>query len=99
MAGPMTSGDQRGFTLVELLLVVAIVAMLAALGLPEISAADRAWRERARQREQAVLDRAAAQLAWEKGAVDTSPQALAVSGYAQRGLMTAAETREHEAEP
>ena len=73
----------------ELVLVLAIVALLAGLALPELAAGHDAWQRRRAQAQQAELDRAAARLARDRGLPNPGPQDLARAGYLQQGWQPA----------
>lgn len=85
MEGPMSSGDQAGLTLAELLVVLAITALLFSLALPELASLRRAQDEAQARAEQRVVDRAASDFAWERGIYNADAEALARAAYLQRG--------------
>jgi prepilin-type N-terminal cleavage/methylation domain-containing protein len=96
----MANGEsQAGFTFLELLVALAIVALLAALAMPELAATRDAWQRQAARQQQRVEDQAAARLARDRDAQDLSPPVLARAGYLQLGWDAAVTpTRDHAAE-
>src|SRR3989442_2085943 len=78
--GNLLSRTQRGFTLIELVIVVAIIGILAAIAIPNLLTA----MQRARQK-RSMADMRTIATAWESRATETNNYTAAAAGHALSG--------------
>ena len=83
----MKKMNKKGFTLVEIMIVVAIIGLLAAIGIPSFSKARANSIEKAKQNNVRILSAAVEEWAMESGKVDTDTVLVAdVTPYLKGGI-------------
>ena len=87
--GPLKTGQRaaRGFTLVEIMIVVAIIGLLAVIAIPNFLKARNSARVKACMRNLRVMDTAKAQWAFDAKALSTAtPLATDIAPYLRNGI-------------
>jgi len=89
----MKKMNKKGFTLVEIMIVVAIIGLLAAIGIPSIIGAYATAQEKAKARNIAEVNKAKAVLTLPAGtivgAMDASETTVITSGAGYTNLLSA----------